>query len=110
MLGFVLFIDAFNTSIVMFDSSVYSTVQVCGPNLTADLTIVCNRESSTPLSSFQLFKICPDILYLQFAFITVYQLYYCRCITIRLTICKTYFFSISNWTGLIQITQYRILI
>ena len=59
---------------------------------TAALPMSCDEESFMPPSPFQSFKICPEFLFLQFAFITVYPLCSYRCITIRFDYLLIYFF------------------
>ena len=77
--------------------------------VTAALLIGCDGETFTPPSSFQWIKICPDILAVCF----------CNCISAKFlpshfTSVRNYLlilvFPVSNWTGLLQITQYGIFI
>ena len=51
-MSFVLFVDAFGISLVELDSSLYITVRIGGPNVTAALPIGCDEESFTLPNSF----------------------------------------------------------
>ena len=80
LLSFVLFVDAFVTSLVELDSSLFHCP---GRRTKCNGCCPCVSQRKFYTAQFVLsgYKICPDTSFMQFAFVTVYPLCCtCRCI------------------------------